>query len=236
MVCPHCGAENPDYVLYCGSCGEQIRQSGEPSSTSGTEDAPANTEPAPPPTAPDPEKALDLPASKLTMAAVAAAVGVVLLVIGLVLYAYYIEHVLSPNRNYEDMNEMFDIAKYSFYARMVGEVSALIGAVLVIQAVMVGGFASASAAMRQIRLDRILWIGIVMIALMTIVTFTTMYLNEASPDLGEDVVKVISRVVTYSSMAVLIFGALALLMLTVALRSASLAGREDLFSNPPKTR
>lgn len=236
MVCPHCGAENPGYVLYCGSCGKPIREPDEPTNASGAEGMEVPEEPTPAPEVPARDDALRLPVSKLTMAVIAAAVAVVLVFIGLVLMVYYYESMLDPGRNFEDHERLFDIAMYSTYARMFGEVSALIGAVLVIQAFMVGGSAAAFAAMKGIRLRSLLWLGIVMAVCIGLATSVYVYVNEARPDLSETAMDVLARMMAYPLLIAVVLGAVALFIVTVALRNASIGGRTSTFASPPKTQ
>jgi hypothetical protein len=182
---------------------------------------------------PDPSR---LPTNKLNAAIIAAAIGVALTFIGFVLYAYYYERMIDPNRDFNRIMDLFDIAKYSMYAKFAGEVAALAGAVLVIQAVMVGGLGSASAAARQIRLGSILWIGIVMTALMAVVTVAMVYIYEAEPDLSESAMRMVSRMVVYLPQAAVVLGAVALLVVTVFLRSASLGRGATTVAEPPGTQ
>lgn len=235
-MCPYCGAENPDIMWYCGSCERSLRGSVEPATVPAVQGPQPTAGPAPSfggSARPNPSR---LPTYKLNAAIIAAAIGVALTFIGFVLYAYYYERIIDPDRDFGRIMDLFDIAKYSMYAKFAGEAAALAGAVLVIQAVMVGGLGSASAAARQIRLRIILLIGIVMTALVAVVTVAMVFLYEAEPDLSESAMRIVSRMVVYLPQAAVVLGAVALLVVAVSLRSASLGRGATTVAEPPGTQ
>ncbi|MDH3365932.1 MAG: zinc-ribbon domain-containing protein [Thermoplasmata archaeon] len=236
MVCLHCGAENPDYVLYCGSCGRPIRGSDEPTSAPGTEGVPPPEEPAPPPEILARNEALSLPVSKLTMAAIAAGVAVVLVLTAFALHVYWYERILNPGHDFEESMELFEIAKYATYTRLFGEVSALIGAVLVVQSLMIGGPGSASAVMKRIRLKSLLWLGIAMAVFIGITTSVMVYVSEAEPELSDTAADVLSRAMAYPLVFAFVLGTVALFIVTVALRNASIGSKTSTLASPPKTQ
>jgi hypothetical protein len=229
-LCPHCGAQNPDYVMYCGSCGRPARESMESGNVQAMEGSEPPSTPPPSPEGRARPEAASLPVTKLNMAAIAAVASVVLLVVGLLLYVYYYEGVMDPDRDIERLMDLFDIAKYSMYARYLGEVFGALCAVLVVHALMTGGLAAASAAARQIRLGNIMLILVTMAILLAVVLVTTVYIYEAEPDLSETAGKVISRIVIYLPWTGVVLAAIALLIVTFALRTASLGGRAASFA------
>jgi len=233
-VCPNCGAESLDDVDYCGSCGKSIRGLDGPTNASETEASAAPEASILVQESPARDEASRLPTSKLTIAVFAAAVAVALIAIGFVLNAYYYERILNPGRDFEEYRELFEIAKYATYARLLGEVSALIGAVLVIQALMTVGFVSASAAMKRMRLKTLLWLGIVMAVLIGITTAAIVYVSETEADLSDTAMDVYARMTFYSMGISLVLGAAALFIVTFALRSASIDGGTNSFAAPPK--
>jgi hypothetical protein len=233
MVCPHCGAENPDYVFYCGSCGESVREPAGPAGEPGGEVESVPAEAAYVADAPSHGVSGRSTTSTLTMATVAVAIGVVLLIIGFILSVYYYERMISPNRGFDEMLSLQDIVKFSMYTRMFGEISVLIGVVLVVQSLMRGGLSSASVLAKRAGLAKVLWLAIVMIVLIGIAAVTLVVIYEAEPDLGEDVSRVIVRVYMYLPILALVLGATALLLVTNALRRVSVEAESGAFAVSP---
>lgn len=54
VKCPKCGAKNPNYIIYCGKCGEQIPEDLRRAAEAEPEPEPAQTASVPVPTSPTP--------------------------------------------------------------------------------------------------------------------------------------------------------------------------------------
>ncbi|HIH01994.1 TPA: zinc ribbon domain-containing protein [Thermoplasmata archaeon] len=234
MFCPHCGAENPDFMWQCGSCGRSLLRSAGPVTAPTTE----GSQPIP-----GPEPGFEgvprgnprrLPTFRLDAAIIAVAIGAMLTVLGFALNVYYYERILSPDRDFNEIMDLFDIAVYSMYARFTGVVVALVGAILVIQAMMTAGLASASAALRQIPLRNLLLLLVVITSLLALMTMVMVYVYEAEPDLSESSARLVSRITIYLPQTAVVLGVFGLLFVTMFLRNASLGRGRAVFAEPPR--
>ena len=222
MFCPYCGVENPDFMWQCGSCGRSLLRPAESATTPAVE----GQQPAPELVSGfggtpggNPRR---LPTYKLNAAVIAVVVGIALDLIGFILYAYYYERITDPHRNFDEIMDLYNLAKYSTYATFAGVVATLVGVAFIIQATMAGGLCSALAAARRIPLRGVLMLVIAMIVLWAVVTGVDIFLGEFEPDLSVSTMRLVSRMLLYMPEAAAVLGHIALLIVTVSLRNASL--------------
>lgn len=213
MVCPHCGDVNPDGMNYCGSCGRLLDEPAEADSV----DRPGEVASLPQSQARD--RALSIPRSQLTMAAIAAGVAVVLIMASFVLHVYYYERILGPH-DFGDHQELMDIGLYATYARLFGEVAALIGAVIIVQSLLVAGSGSALATLKKVNLKSLLWLGTAMATFIAVSASVLVYVSEARPDLDETAGELLARAMTYPLLLAVLFGSAALFIVAIGLRNA----------------
>lgn len=233
MECPNCGVENPEEMLSCGICAESIAGFSESADDPREEGASGLQvdEVAPRGSARGAEESQS---RMFTMAVVAAAAALALLLVALLLYVYYYERVMSPNRDFEDYQSMFNIVKFSLYARMFGEAAAILGILILVKAVLKGGFSAAPALMRRVDLANVFRLVVLMLVLIAIVTAVMIYIYEAEPDLGVNAMKVLSRTVVYLPLVTTILGTGTLLLVSSNLRTASVDARAAGLALPSR--
>lgn len=212
-MCPICGAANPDGMNYCGSCGRLMHEPAGTDSVGLSEEIPS------PPQSQTTDRAMSMPRSQLTMATIAAGVAVILIMVSFVLSVYWYERILGPH-DFEDHRELIDISRYAAYARVFGEIAALIGAVIIVQSLLVAGSGSALATLKKINLRSTLWLGTAMAVFMAVSASVLVYVGEAEPDLSETASEVLSRVMAYPILLAILFGSVALFIVAIGLRNA----------------
>lgn len=196
MRCTQCGADNPDHVLYCGSCSEVLRV---PVPTAA--DADETTEPPssqPPDYAPLAEGGgRHGQTSTFAMATYAAVIGLALIVTGFLLYAYYYERILSQTWDYDDMRNLSNLIKISNYASTFGWIIVTSGVALAIKGLLDRGFESASAVLRKVDLKSVLRLVILLLVVMMVSAVAMVVMYESGSDIGYDVSRILSRMYMY---------------------------------------
>ncbi len=159
--------------------------------------------------------------SMFAMATYAAAIGLVLAVIGFLSYAYYYESVLSPTRDFDELRSLFDIAKIAGYASMFSWVAMTLGVVLAVKGFMDCGFESASAILKNVDLKSVLRLMVLGLGILVVVTAVTVLLSELEFDIGNDAMRLLSRLLVHGRGLASVIEAIVLFIVTNGLRKAS---------------
>ena len=218
--CPNCGAENPDYVQYCGTCAAWVRES-EPSSGSsvtlrGSEDSSHTT---------TLKWTKSLGSSLFSWAAITTTVSLVLLVAGLILYIYYAERYLSLILHFDisEYRSLLHIYSVSEYATDFGFAAAVLGFIFIFQGVIHRPEnRQGSALLSHIHLTRIKWLLLLALALLCITALVKVWLYNVNISLGYG-----------TSMRIYYLPRGAWVLLTAALLFAAVDLRKAADAEPP---
>lgn len=221
--CPRCGAENPDFAVYCGSCSEGIRELPAPSEQGREEITLADSENGPVRLAPEPNRPITARRRTYTIATYAALVALILLVLGFSLYVYHYERQLDiltdTLPSYEDLRSLFDIAKASMYSRMFGEVAAVLAFILIIQGALSMQYRdSIMLTFGRAALANTRWVLLLALSLACMACACMIIVYEFEPDLDGEGAKIVSRLLQYAPQVAWIFVTLSLLLMANGLR------------------
>jgi hypothetical protein len=197
VKCSICGAENPEHVTYCGSCGEVVSepsrrpQTGEEMSTyqSSSEDSDSWVQGESQP------KPARLP--PFSLAAFAALIGLILLTAAFAIDVYFYEEMMNPERTHS-IDEMFNVAKIGEYLQIIGYLSMALAILLLVRRCLDRQrYGTGLLDVGQLPLRQIRYLAILALLSGTISFGVYFFVTELQLDLSVEVAKVLSRVVLY---------------------------------------
>ena len=142
LECEDCGHENPGHVVYCGQCGESLREPPTSSQSYG-EGADSGQSATNEPSISLQRQISRRPTglSQYSAATIAALAGVMLLALSLAFYVVYyeltVDHLLNlwdsrDFRNHDDMELRNNLAKAYIYSMMIGEICVVLAILLLV--------------------------------------------------------------------------------------------------------
>lgn len=194
LKCGNCGHENPGHIVYCGQCGENLREPPISSQSygEGTDSGQSATS--------EPSISLQRQISRrptglsqYSAATIAALAGVMLLALSLAFYVVYYEltmnHLLDPwdSRDSHDSNDMElrnNLAKAYYYSMMIGEICVVLAILLLISgSLMRQRLGMSLACMAQLPLSRMRLLIVLALACVTTSFVIRLFYMEVLVDL-----------------------------------------------------
>lgn len=227
MVCPHCGADNPDTAFNCASCGWPLRPATDSVAVLGREGQVGPEHDPGIVRLPGQARVWRSSARKLTAATILAACALTLLVASFLLYVYYYESVLSPDHGIDDFYRLRDVIKFMQYTQMIGVLVAIVAFAMAVAGIMGTGWMPVAEFIRRFELSSVLWLAVLMAILAGTSAITVVYVNEVDYDFSHETMKIISRLAAYPTLVVDVLVAALLLIVTYGLWRVVVETRPD---------
>lgn len=196
MKCTHCGAENPEHAVNCGTCREALKPpvvTGADTPSSSPPPAPTQQNIAPVVVAHSRPRGL----SFLNIAAFAAATGVALLIISFLLYVYYHERMMNPSGGLETLISLYDLAKASMYIGSFGWVGVAAGIVLGFWGLMNHGFQTTMSLAKKLDMKTLLKLAVIILVFHSLKAILMLLFYEG--DFGNEASEWLLRLHLYTS-------------------------------------
>jgi zinc-ribbon domain len=214
MRCPNCGAENPDIARYCGFCSTMLRDE----SASTLDEAPG------------PRSILDTvpprtgrmnAGSPSTRASLTLTVSLILISLGFAAQVIYYERFVFDRGGY--FENYYDLMKAMFYLSELGNLTAVLGMVFILQALMAlrGGPGTLSRILRE-RFAPIKWMLILSAVLFGIGLIFFAMVSDLRVEMSY---KIAMRLYYYSPNLAWVIADAALLLFSFSLREAERSNR-----------
>jgi len=192
--CANCGHENPEHIVYCGQCGESLREPHASSQSNGEEMSSVLTAPnghLSSIQAQAPRRPIGL--SQYTAATIVALAGVVLFVMALAFCVYYneltIDHFTNPwdSRDSDDITLMNHLGKAYLYSMLIGEICVVLAILLLVHgSLMKQRFGMKPVCLAHLSLSRIRLLIILSLACVTTAFGLRLFFMEVQTDLDTE--------------------------------------------------